>query len=186
MSAVYLIWLLHDSGLTRSRGNTVGMWLLYCSQHGAGTALAGKRKGCNRNAAKLGRRQSSVAKCEQRNGNTEMEGNINCKYTREKILEGEDSYCLQILEMQILTMRMLFFSFGFFFFLIEKNVCRKNEVGKWKKELTNASNTVKDVGLWHHIPVARVGIVNLSYLAFLSGQICRKLRNGKILHWPIG
>lgn len=88
--------------------------------------LPGKGKGCNRNAAKLARKQSSVAKREQRNGRAEMRGNIiiTVNTFRKKILKVEDCYCLQILEMQILTMRKEFF------FLIEKNVYRENEVGK--------------------------------------------------------
>lgn len=60
---------------------------------------------------------------------------------REKILEREDSYCLQILEMEILTMRRDDLLLFFLFFLIEKSVCRKNEAGK------NAPETVKGVGL---------------------------------------
>lgn len=172
-SVVHLIWVLRDSDLTQPY-NAIGMWLLHSSQHNTG----GKSERLQQECSNIGKKAVNCGKMwvKERQG---WSGILRANALRKKKSEGEGSYSLQTLEID--TMIIDFF----FSFVIQKNACKENEVGKWKEQINKC--------IWNYerywtgiIPVARVGIINLSYLAFLSGQNWRKLQNGKILHWSIG
>lgn len=73
-----------------------------------------------------------------------------------------------------------------FFFICNTKECT---LEKWRRKMKGQINkcTWNCERYWTGIiPVAKVGIINLSYLAFISGQDWRKLQNGKnsaLVYW---
>lgn len=67
-------------------------------------------------------------------GMERLKWNINSQSIWEKISEGEGSYFLQTLETDTDNDNRFFFSF-----VIQKNICKKNEVGKWKEKINKCT-----------------------------------------------